>query len=137
MTFSLCLILAAILCGSVSSQAITVQQSGNPERTLLSNALAKEVSLLRYYEGMSMTDEGHGMGKGKGKGKGNEAKEDKCMGKGDPKICDKPSKKGMSRDKDGKGMGKMEGMGKGKRGMSKDKDKSNFPSASIVPSQGK
>jgi hypothetical protein len=140
MTISVCLVLAAIICGRVVPQAVTVQGGGNPERTLLSNALAKEVGLLRYYEGMSMMDEGNGMGKGKGKGKGkgNDVKGDKCVGHGDSKECDKPSKKGMSKDKKGKGMEKKEGMGKSmKQGMSKDYDKSKFPSASIVPSQCK
>ena len=128
-------VISAILCGRVLPQAITPQQGGNPERTLLSQTLAKEVNLLRYYEGMSIMDDGHGMGKGKGKGNVNEVK---CMGHGDPKVCDEPSKKGMAKDKKGKGMQNKEGKGMGmKKGMSKDKDKSEFPSASIVPSQCK
>lgn len=129
MTSSLCVVLAAILCGSVIPQAVTLTQGGNPERTLLSDVLAKEVGLFRYYEGMSIMHEGNGMGKGKGKGKGNEGE---CIGHGDPKGCSKSSKKGMAKDKKDKGMGKSM-----KQGMSKDKDKSKFPSASIVPSQCK
>jgi hypothetical protein len=135
MTALLCLVLTSIFFGNVLPQAVTLQQGGNPERTLLSTVLAKEVNLLRYYEGMSM-DEGHGMGNGKGKGKGN----GKCIGHGDPKSCDKSSKKGLPDDKKGKGMGMGMGMdkkdmGKGmKKGMSMDKDKSNFPSTTFVPS---
>ena len=59
-----CLVLTAILFGKVYPQAVTLQHGGNPERKLLSNTLAKEVGLLRFYEGMSM-DEGQGMGSGK------------------------------------------------------------------------
>lgn len=133
MTVLLCLVLISVLVGNVLPQAVTLQLGGNPERTLLSTVLAKEVNLLRYYEGMSM-DEGYGMGNGKGKGKGKGT--GKCIGHEDPKGCDKPSKKGPPDDKKGmgKGMGKME-MGKGmKQGMSMDKDKSNFPSTTFVPS---
>ena len=133
MTVLLCLVLISIFIGNVLPQAVTLQQRGNPERTLLSTVLENEVNLLRYYDGMSdgmSMDEGHGMGNGKGKGKG------KCSGP--PKSCDISSKKGLPDDKKGMGKGMGMGMGMGmsekdmgkgmKQGMSMDKDKSIVPS---------